>query len=323
MSPRRCAGLAGARDLAVLLHPARELLLVRPRGRARARARASARSGSRTSRASVNASSPVIAPSRGDLLEELQAALERLGEALLLGLDRRWISRAVLDELGVRTRRICSTTMSASPPRNGDCSRSRSAVLRGPADDAAQHVAAALVRRRDAVADEERHPAAVVGEDRGAPSSRPPSRRTRRRDSSAIQSHDLPGSRRCRRPRARPAGSRAPRSRPMPVSMFCFGSGVSVPSACSSYSMKTRFQNSRKRSQRAARRAVGLAAADAPRRSRSRARSRARTGPGRRPTRSSPSGRARTIRSGGMPIFSQRRDRHLVRAELRAPGRPA
>ncbi len=32
--------------------------------------------------------------------------------------------------------------------------------------------------------------------------------------------------------------------------MFCFGSGVSVPSACCSYSMKTRFQNSRNRSQR-------------------------------------------------------------------------
>ncbi len=32
--------------------------------------------------------------------------------------------------------------------------------------------------------------------------------------------------------------------------MFCFGSGVSVPSAFCSYSMKTRFQNSRKRSQR-------------------------------------------------------------------------
>ena len=34
----------------------------------------------------------------------------------------------------------------------------------------------------------------------------------------------------------------------MPVSMFCFGSGVSEPSACSSNSMNTRFQNSRKRS---------------------------------------------------------------------------
>src|SRR5438067_13230153 len=36
----------------------------------------------------------------------------------------------------------------------------------------------------------------------------------------------------------------------MPVSTFCLGSGVSVPSAYSSYSMKTRFQNSRNRSHR-------------------------------------------------------------------------
>ena len=32
--------------------------------------------------------------------------------------------------------------------------------------------------------------------------------------------------------------------------MFCFGRSVSLPSAFSSYAMKTRFQNSRKRSQR-------------------------------------------------------------------------
>jgi hypothetical protein len=36
----------------------------------------------------------------------------------------------------------------------------------------------------------------------------------------------------------------AQRSRPMPVSMFCFGSGVTEPSAPRSNSMKTRFQNS-------------------------------------------------------------------------------
>ena len=44
--------------------------------------------------------------------------------------------------------------------------------------------------------------------------------------------------------------------------MFCFGSGVSVPSACCSYAMNTRFQNSRNRSTAGAGgRAVGLAAA--------------------------------------------------------------
>ena len=42
----------------------------------------------------------------------------------------------------------------------------------------------------------------------------------------------------------------AQRSRPIPVSMFCLGSGVSEPSTPRSNSMKTRFQNSMKRSQR-------------------------------------------------------------------------
>ena len=41
-----------------------------------------------------------------------------------------------------------------------------------------------------------------------------------------------------------PWTSIAQRSRPIPVSMFCFGSGVSEPSTARSNSMKTRFQNS-------------------------------------------------------------------------------
>ena len=40
----------------------------------------------------------------------------------------------------------------------------------------------------------------------------------------------------------------AMRLRPMPVSMFCAGSGVSTPSGSWSYCMNTRFQYSRKRS---------------------------------------------------------------------------
>ena len=50
----------------------------------------------------------------------------------------------------------------ADPPELVEADRAR--LLNGAADDPAQDVAAALVRRRDAVADEERHPAAVVGE---------------------------------------------------------------------------------------------------------------------------------------------------------------
>ena len=105
--------------------------------------------------------------------------------------------------------------------------------------------------------------------------------------------------------------------------MFCFGSGVSVPSACSSYSMKTRFQNSRKRSQRVhAGRAVRLAAAvllapvvvDL------------RVGPARPGAADRPevlrASAAATIRSGGMPdLLPERRSRPRPRrAELRIAG---
>src|SRR5581483_4946635 len=45
-----------------------------------------------------------------------------------------------------------------------------------------------------------------------------------------------------------PCCTAAARSTPIPVSMFWRGSGVSVPSACSSNSMNTRFQNSTNRS---------------------------------------------------------------------------
>ena len=41
----------------------------------------------------------------------------------------------------------------------------------------------------------------------------------------------------------------AMRSRPMPVSMFFFGSGANDPSSCPSYCVNTRFQYSRNRSQ--------------------------------------------------------------------------
>ena len=101
-------------------------------------------------------------PLRGDLLEHLEPALECLREALLLGLDRVADQRAVLDELRVPRAHLLDDDL-GHPPEVGQADRSR--LLDGAPDDAAQHVAAALVRRHDAVADEERHPAAVVGED--------------------------------------------------------------------------------------------------------------------------------------------------------------
>ena len=61
---------------------------------------------------SRNASSPEIASLGGDLLEELQAALERLREALLLGPDDLLDPFAVLDEL-----RVPRAHLLVRPPR--------------------------------------------------------------------------------------------------------------------------------------------------------------------------------------------------------------
>ena len=112
---------------------------------------------------SVKASSPVISPLRGRLLEDLHAALERLGEALLLGGEHlRDLARCSL-ELRIRVAHLLDHGL-GEPGQERRLHADPQPVLRGAADDAAQHVAAALVRRRDAVADEERHAAAVVGE---------------------------------------------------------------------------------------------------------------------------------------------------------------
>ena len=88
--------------------------------------------------------------------------------------------------------------------------------------------------------------------------------------------------------------------------MFCFGSGVSEPSACSSNSMKTRFQNSRKRSQSQ----PGAHSARPQPTSSPQSKNISESGPHGPgpPTDQKLSARgSRTIRSGGMPIASQAR----------------
>ena len=99
----------------------------------------------------------------GGLLEDRHAALERLAEALLLGGEHAADLVAVLDELRIRLAHLLDHDV-------GEAGQERrlhpdaQAVLRGAPDDAAQDVAAPLVRRRDALGDDERHAAAVVGE---------------------------------------------------------------------------------------------------------------------------------------------------------------
>src|SRR5919109_1088334 len=98
----------------------------------------------------------------GDLLEEPQAALERLREPLLLALDDLLDLAPVLGYLGVRRRHLLGDDV-RDAPEVVEADRAR--LLDSSADDAAQDVAAAFVRRDDAVADEKRHAAPVIRED--------------------------------------------------------------------------------------------------------------------------------------------------------------
>ena len=97
----------------------------------------------------------------GELLELLQPARERLTEALLLLFHDVLDLGGVLAQLGVGVGHLLDhdgrQPVHVLEP-------DALAVLHGAADDAARDVAAALVRRRDAVGDQERHRAAVVGE---------------------------------------------------------------------------------------------------------------------------------------------------------------
>jgi hypothetical protein len=70
----------------------------------------------------------------------------------------------VRDELGVRLPHLLDHRV-GEPCEERRLDVDAHTVLNRATDDASQHVAASLVRRRDAVADEEGHPAAVVGED--------------------------------------------------------------------------------------------------------------------------------------------------------------
>ena len=98
----------------------------------------------------------------GELVELLQPARERLAEALLLEPDDALDLGGVLDELGIGVAHLPGDdTAEAVDVLEPDAL----AVLHGPADDPPADVAAALVRRRDAVGDQERHRPTVVGED--------------------------------------------------------------------------------------------------------------------------------------------------------------
>ena len=142
------------------------------------------------------------------------------------------------------------TTTSTSVWSSGSREPELLAVPHRAAHDLAQHVAAPLVRRDDAVGDEERHRAQVVGDHahrdvgrvvRSSPRVLPPAR-------SPIAAR-IGVNRVGVVVRSLPWMTEVIRSRPMPVSIDGAGSGLSVPSACRSNSMNTLFQISTNRSQ--------------------------------------------------------------------------
>ena len=98
---------------------------------------------------------------RRDLLEQPHPARERFGEALLLTPEDVPNAVPVLRQLRIPRRHLFDDDV-REPPEVFEADLAR--LLHGAADDPAQHVAATFVRGGDAVADEERHPAAVVGE---------------------------------------------------------------------------------------------------------------------------------------------------------------
>ena len=83
---------------------------------------------------------------RGDLVEELQAARERLREALLLGGQRGLDLRAVLLELGIGGAHVRDHG-AGEPGEERRFEPDPLAVLHRAADDPAQDVAAPLVPR--------------------------------------------------------------------------------------------------------------------------------------------------------------------------------
>ena len=99
-----------------------------------------------------------------DLVEHLDPACERGPEPLLLALHDALDRIVLLGDVGVRAAHHGDGRVDErGRDEIGDSEQVR--VPHGPTDDPAQHVAALLVRRHDAVADDDGHGAAVLGED--------------------------------------------------------------------------------------------------------------------------------------------------------------
>ena len=96
-----------------------------------------------------------------DVVEQGRTRLERRVEALLLGLEQPAHIVAMLDERRMERPELLDDEI-LQTAQEGALEPDPRAVLHRPADDPPQDVAAALVRRDDAVGGEHRHRAAVI-----------------------------------------------------------------------------------------------------------------------------------------------------------------
>ena len=98
----------------------------------------------------------------GKLVEDRHAAADRPLELLFLGLDHALDVGRVLPQLREGVAHLLDDDVRQAP-QVVEADRLR--LLDGATDHPPEHVAAALVRRLDAVGDEKRHPAPMVGQD--------------------------------------------------------------------------------------------------------------------------------------------------------------
>ena len=113
---------------------------------------------------SRKASSPEISPSAAASSNSVRPARERLAEALLLLGQHPLDLGARARQLGVRLAHLLDDD-AREPGQERRLEPDPPGLQHGAPDHPAHHVAAALVRGRDAVGGEEGHPAPVVGED--------------------------------------------------------------------------------------------------------------------------------------------------------------
>lgn len=179
-------------------------------------------------------------------VEQLAALADGFAEAVLLDLDDLLDGETVLPEFGVGiAHQFDHGGNHVVDERSVDADQA--SVTGGAADQAAQHVALAVVGRQNAVRDHEADGADVVGNDF---QSQVALIVLTVSDAGDVAGFFMSGAKRSVSKSLRtPWISEARRSSPMPVSMFLRGSGLKLPSACRSYCVKTWFQISRKRSQ--------------------------------------------------------------------------